>query len=64
MMLDLVLRCVARMLTLAAMQRDARIDSDSILAFPALCTCIRLQKFGLELIIFVCHKLDTTQCKV
>ena len=64
MTLDLALRCVARTLTLVVMQCDARIDSDSILACPALRPCVWLQKFGLELVIFVCHKLDATQCKV
>ena len=57
MMLDLTLRCITCALTLVATQRDTRIDSDSILAFPALRPCVWSQNFGLELIIFACHKL-------
>ena len=44
MTLDVALCCVARALTLVATQRDARIDSDSILAFPVLPPCIWSQK--------------------
>ena len=58
MTLDLVLCCV---LTLVAMQHEARMDSQSMLAFPALCPGIRSQKFGLELVIFACPKLDAMQ---
>ena len=58
MMLDLALRRVAHTLTLVTTQCDARIDSDFILA---LHTCIWSQKIWL---IFACHKLDATQCKV
>ena len=62
MTLDVALCCIAQVLTLVAMQHDTRIDSDSILAFPALRPCVWLQKkIGLELIIFACPKLDATQ---
>ena len=44
MILDFVLHCVARTLTLVATQCDARIDSDSILVFPALCSYVLSQK--------------------
>ena len=64
MTLDLVLRCVAHTLTLVAMQGDVRIYSDSILACPLLRPCVWSQQFGLELIIFACHKLDAMQRKV
>ena len=53
------LRCVAFALTLVAMQRNARIDSDPILAFlcfASLCLITRkLLKYLLE--IFAFHKL-------
>ena len=61
MMLDVALHCVARILTLVAMQCNTRIDLDSILVFPALCPCISSPKNGLELIIFACPKPDATQ---
>ena len=62
MMLDVVLRCDARVLTLVTTLSDARIDSDSILAFPVLHPCAWSQKkTGLELIIFVCPKVDAMQ---
>ena len=61
MMLDVALCCVVHALTLVATQRDARIDSDSILAFPVLRPCIWFQKIGLGLIIFTRPKLDVAQ---
>ena len=52
-MLDLALCCVAHALTLVAMQCDARIDSESILMFPALHPCLGpVAKIWLS--IFVC----------
>ena len=62
MMLDLTLRCVTRVLILVA--HNTRIGSDSIHAFPVFCPCIWSQKFGLELVVFACPKLDTIQRKV
>ena len=44
MTLDIALHCIVCTLTPVAMQRDARIDLDSILAFLALCPCAWLQK--------------------
>ena len=44
MTLDVTLCCVAHALTLVATQHDARIDSDFILVFPALCLCVWSQK--------------------
>ena len=44
MTLDVALHCVGHALTLVTTQCDARIDSDSILTFPALHPCIRSQK--------------------
>ena len=62
MTLDVVLHCVACTLTLVAMQRDARIESDSILVvFPALCPCVWSCKIGLELIIFAHPKFYRVQ---
>ena len=61
MTLDVVLHCVARALTLVAMQHDTRIESDSILVFPALHPCIWSHKFHLE---FAHPKVYTVQCDV
>ena len=46
MTLDVALHCVARALILVTMQHDARIDSDSILAFPVLRPCVWSQKMA------------------
>ena len=63
MTLDISLCCVARVLTLVAMQHDARIDSDSILGFPVLRPCRWLQKKKKKLVwsCFARPKLDAMQ---
>ena len=46
------------------MQCEVKIDSESILVFPGLHPCVRMQEFGLELVIFMCPKLDTNATQV
>ena len=48
MTLDLTLRCIARALTLVATQRDTRINSNSILVFPALRSLCLVTKIWLR----------------